>query len=383
MTKSDSAPPTCERLPKPSYIGLPADEITIMEGHNDRQIFDEQPLTLLGDSIAAVGQVQDVIVNQVSGRYELIDGERRVREKLKRIEAAEAEGIEVPPAERMIQCKVYENLTPLQVFIASDVTDTHKVKLNVIERANKFEKMACTFGYTPQQIAEHEGITGETVSRLRALLKLPEEIQEMVIRAKNPLPIHQARLLLKLPKKEQLAMAKKIAPLDGLILSEAETRSLVQKSIGPALPGLELPGDSESSGDSDNGEYKTAAVQKARENAAQASNESGEDRIAAMMEPPSLAPDVPVEETLKPVKVMISIAGKLSGSKSKGAVIKAATVTLKVGEEIQILPEALDLTSCPGLAKAVETAMAAQKKTARPAGAKKTAKKVVKKTAKK
>jgi ParB family chromosome partitioning protein len=57
---------------------IPIGNIVITKD-NPRQIFDEEPLRRLGESIRTHGLLQPIIVRPKEGYYELVVGERRLR----------------------------------------------------------------------------------------------------------------------------------------------------------------------------------------------------------------------------------------------------------------------------------------------------------------
>ncbi len=348
-----------EKLPAARHVEMPPDEITIMDGRNDRTAFEGAPLLGLASSMESLGQLQEIILNETDhNRLELVAGERRLRAAIN-------------AKRNLVECKVYNGLTDLQVARVVRAENAERLDLNVIERAGSLERLA-GLGMTDKDIAAEDGCSVDTVRRLRGLLKLSDVVQDMMIRSKCPLPTHQASLLLQLPEANRSRVAEAIAPVGGPVLGEAEVREMVRAQIGKPLPGMEEPPAKKPA------KAKTPKAAKAGKADAsgcpQAAACGGDGTMAAeKLVVPSVA------ETVRPVKVVISLAGKLRAGKSTRAVIKSAAVTVKVGDKVEVLPVAVDVQVCVGLAKAVEMAIVQQTKAT---GKKATGKKPAKKPAK-
>lgn len=159
-----------------------------------RQVFDEESLAELADSIQAVGLLQPVVVRQAAGgRYELIMGERRWR-------ACQIAGIPVVPAivkqtadDDMLRNALIENL--------------HREQLNPLEEAAAYQQLLDDFSATHEELARRIGRSRPHISNTIRLLNLPPAVQKRV--AAGVLSAGHARALLAVEDpvaQEQLAL---------------------------------------------------------------------------------------------------------------------------------------------------------------------------------
>lgn len=148
-----------------------------------------------------------------SGRYQLIFGERRLR-------AARQAGIAVIPCEvtqfddrELVEIGLMENL--------------QREDLDPLEEAYGLQRFMEEFGYSYRELAERIGKDkGYVENRLR-LLRMPEDIQQMVIA--RPETMSAAREVVRLPSAEARAPL-----IDGLVqdgLSFKATRAIVDAAL--------------------------------------------------------------------------------------------------------------------------------------------------------
>lgn len=200
---------------------LPVDIIAIT-GHNNREVIDEKTLFELSESMVENTMLNPILVNQAGGKYKLIAGERRLR-------AAKAAG------QKTIECKVFKGITEVQAVKMMLAENRDRVSLNVIERAKGIAKLT-DLGVSIQDVAAAEHLTPQTVSNYLDLLKLPESVQDMLVREHNPLPMYQALMLLKAPVDRREELAVKAAPLYGQGVSRDELDELIANIKTPRLP---------------------------------------------------------------------------------------------------------------------------------------------------
>ena len=132
-----------------------------------RQVFDEDALEELKDSITAVGLLQPIVVRpRADGRYELIMGERRWR-------ACQRAGLTVIPAivretqdDAMLRDALLENL--------------HRSQLNPLEEAAAYQQLLADFGTTHEELARRIGRSRPQISNTIRLLGLPPTVQSKV-----------------------------------------------------------------------------------------------------------------------------------------------------------------------------------------------------------
>jgi len=134
-----------------------------------RRHFDEEALQELAGSIGERGVLQPVLVRpSADGKYELVAGERRWR-------AAKLAGLQSIPA----LVSRYDDLEALQTALIENVA---REDLNPVEEARACVMLTEEFGLTYWQIAERVGRHRTVVSNLMRLLKLSDEILELLER---------------------------------------------------------------------------------------------------------------------------------------------------------------------------------------------------------
>ncbi|AQT69939.1 putative chromosome-partitioning protein ParB [Anaerohalosphaera lusitana] len=204
---------------------LEVKSIIVPDGNNNRQRFDNQKLFELGESFKENSQLQPIIVNRVNDHNYLIAGERRLR-------AARAAGL------AFVEAKVFEDLDELTVLRMHIAENRDREQLNVLEEARGMQRLA-DHGWEVKKIAEEYHVTDSTVRKRLNLLKLPDDVQEMIVRDENPLPTHQALCLVGLSESEARQLARRAAPFLGPVAGEAEVRGWVNElkeaKAGPKL----------------------------------------------------------------------------------------------------------------------------------------------------
>jgi ParB family transcriptional regulator, chromosome partitioning protein len=159
-----------------------------------RQIFSEAKLEELAKSIKTHGFVQPVVVRQNGQRFQIIAGERRWR-------AAQRLGLPKLPV-------VVKQISDEQMIEASLVENIQRENLNPIEEASAYQRLAHEFNLTQEEVAQRTGKERSTITNFVRLLKLPREIQQLVLEDK--LSMGHARALLALESApEQRVLAEK------------------------------------------------------------------------------------------------------------------------------------------------------------------------------
>jgi ParB family chromosome partitioning protein len=131
-----------------------------------RSVFDEAKLDELAKSIEANGVVQPVLLRRKGSRFELIAGERRWR-------AAIRAGLKQIPA-------VLRNVSDEKVLELALIENIQREDLNPIEEARAYKKLIETLGLTQESVAERVGRDRSYVTNYLRLLRLPDDIQELV-----------------------------------------------------------------------------------------------------------------------------------------------------------------------------------------------------------
>lgn len=176
-----------------------------------RKDFNEEQLRELADSIKRYGVLQPLLVQKKGNFYEIIAGERRWR-------AAKMAGLKEIP----VVLREYTKQEGMEIALIENV---QREDLNPIEEALAYQQLVKEFHLTQEEIAERVAKNRATITNSMRLLKLDEQIQEMLIQ--NMISSGHARALLSLDDKGlQLKAAKMI--LDGG-MSVRETERLVKK----------------------------------------------------------------------------------------------------------------------------------------------------------
>jgi len=153
-----------------------------------RRLFDEEALTGLAESIRRHGVLQPLLVSEDgAGGYVVIAGERRWR-------AARVAGLETVPA------VIRERLGAQDGLALALVENLQRRDLSPLEEARAFEHLRSEHGLSQAEIAEAVGRDRSTVANALRLLRLPEEIQELV--ESGELSAGHGRALLAMPDDE-------------------------------------------------------------------------------------------------------------------------------------------------------------------------------------
>jgi len=157
-----------------------------------RKQFDDEKIEELAKSIREHGIIQPVVVREKEYGYEIVAGERRWRA------ARKAELKQVP-------CIVRE-LTEEQNILFAIIENMQREDLNPIEEAEAISNMIHTFGLTQEEVSKSVGKSRPYITNSLRLLKLPSEIQSMVITGKLSSG-HARAIVTILDKRKQLEIA--------------------------------------------------------------------------------------------------------------------------------------------------------------------------------
>lgn len=133
-----------------------------------RQVFAEATIDELAESIRQKGILQPLLVRRVSGGYELIAGERRLR-------AAQRLGMEQVPV-TIRECADGEMLE------LALIENIQRENLNPLEEARGYRRLSDEFSLTQDEIAKRVGKDRSTVANTLRLLQLPQEVQREIER---------------------------------------------------------------------------------------------------------------------------------------------------------------------------------------------------------
>lgn len=179
-----------------------------------RTRFDEEALERLTVSIKEHGVVQPVLVRRRGNRFELIAGERRWR-------AAQKAGISKIP----VVVRDVPDADLLEIALTENV---QREDLNPIEEAQAYQKLIERVGLTQEALAARFGRDRSYITNYLRLLRLPEDVQQLV--EEGRLSTGHARTVLGLPHHDQQRRAARHVIEKGL--SVRATEALVRKSMG-------------------------------------------------------------------------------------------------------------------------------------------------------
>jgi len=180
-----------------------------------RNIFKEEELHDLAESIRKNGVVQPIIVRESSGakgQYEIIAGERRWR-------ASKIAGMNHIPV-------IIMDLDDKQALEIALVENVQRQNLTALEEAEGYKRLVDEFNYTQEELAEVIGKSRSQITNTLRLLSLPDAVKLLLNNDK--LTAGHARALLICEDAE--ALAETIVSKD---LSVRQTERLVRKSSKP------------------------------------------------------------------------------------------------------------------------------------------------------
>lgn len=152
--------------------------------YQPRKNFSMQSLEELAQSIKQYGVIQPITVRSCpQGGYEMIAGERRLR-------AVRLAGLDYIPA--MI-VNVYEQDSAIMAMIEN----LQRENLHYLEEAKGYLSLIKDHGFTQEEFAAKLGKSQSTIANKLRILRLSNEIKEVLIR--ENLTERHARALLKLP----------------------------------------------------------------------------------------------------------------------------------------------------------------------------------------
>lgn len=147
-------------------------KITKVEPNREqpRKNFDEEALKELADSIKQFGLLQPILVQDRKTYYEIIAGERRWR-------AAKMAGLKEVPV-------IIKNFTEQEIVEIALIENIQREDLNPIEEALAYKKLLTEFNLKQEEVAERVSKSRTAVTNSMRLLKLCEEVQQMIIEDK-------------------------------------------------------------------------------------------------------------------------------------------------------------------------------------------------------
>ena len=186
-------------------VELPIEEIR-PNPYQPRKEFDKKALEELSESIKTHGIFTPLLVRKSVSGYDLITGERRLR-------AAKTAGLKTVPA-------IQVEFTEEQMMEIAILENVQREDLNPIEEAAAYESLIQKLGYTQEKLAERVGKSREYCANIMRLLKLPEDVQSMVVN--KELTMSHVRPLLSLNDEEEIYEAAEKIKKNKMSVREVE-----------------------------------------------------------------------------------------------------------------------------------------------------------------
>lgn len=194
---------------------VPVDEIR-PNPYQPRKVFDPAALEELAASIREHGVFTPILVKKSIHGYELIAGERRLR-------ASRIAGRQDIPA-------IVVDFDDQQMMEISLLENIQRENLNVIEEARAYDQLMKNLHYTQEQLAARVGKSREHIANLLRLLRLPDEVSQMVVDKK--LTMGHVRALLSLKDRQQMIALAREAYRQGWSVRKMEQK--VRESLDTA-----------------------------------------------------------------------------------------------------------------------------------------------------
>lgn len=151
-------------------IKLPIDQI-VPNRFQPRTIFDDEKIEELSRTIHTHGVIQPIVVRKTSeNQYEIIAGERRYR-AMKKLQWTEV------PA-------IVRNLTDKETASIALIENLQREELTAIEEAVAYQKLLELHELTQEALAQRLGKGQSTVANKLRLLRLPDEVQQAILKRK-------------------------------------------------------------------------------------------------------------------------------------------------------------------------------------------------------
>lgn len=183
-----------------------------------RQVFGEEELSELVESIREVGLLQPIVVRPVGDDFELVMGERRLR-------AVKQVGLPVIPA-------IVRDTAEHDLLRDALLENLHRAQLNPLEEAAAYQQMLDDFGCSQEELAGRIKRSRPHISNTLRLLRLPAPVQRRV--AAGVLSAGHARALLSLP--DAMAMERLAQRIVAEGLSVRSVEEIVAIGESPLKP---------------------------------------------------------------------------------------------------------------------------------------------------
>lgn len=213
-------------------VKVPADtmmKISDIEPNREqpRKNFDKEALEELADSIGQFGIIQPIVVQKKDDYYEIIAGERRWR-------AAKLAKVKEVPV-------VIKEYTKQEVMEIALIENIQRKDLNPIEEALAYKSLIDEYHLKQDELAKRVSKSRTAIANAMRLLKLTDEVQNMLIN--DEISMGHARALLALDQEDLQLEAAKVVIEKGY--SVRDTEKLVKSILNPKQAKLPIPSSDE------------------------------------------------------------------------------------------------------------------------------------------
>lgn len=142
--------------------------VSELEPNHDqpRKQFSEESIAALADSIQQYGMLQPILVRPLGLTYQIVAGERRWR-------AARMLGLDEVPV-------IIREMSDEEAMAVALIENLQRENLNPIEEAAGYAQLMDKFDMTQDEISKRVGRSRSAVGNALRLLRLPDEIKQMV-----------------------------------------------------------------------------------------------------------------------------------------------------------------------------------------------------------
>lgn len=189
-------------------VDLPLSELR-PNPYQPRKIFDDEALNELASSIKTNGVFQPIIVKKTIKGYDIVAGERRYR-------ASKKAGLTTIPA-------IVKDFTDEEMMNIALLENLQREDLSAIEEANAYKVMIDSSHITQEELANRVGKSRSHITNILGLLKLPKNVQDMVLY--NKISMGHARVLSKLEDKDKIEELAERVVKDDITVRELESLS--------------------------------------------------------------------------------------------------------------------------------------------------------------
>lgn len=167
--EAGSSKKTPEKEEKPAETIV---KLTKIEPNREqpRKVFDEEALKELAASIKQFGLIQPILVQDKKDHYQIIAGERRWR-------AAKLAGLKEVPV-------IIREYTDREIAEIALIENVQREDLNPIEEAMGYKRLIEEFDLKQEEVAECVSKSRSAITNALRLLKLSDEIQQMLVEGK-------------------------------------------------------------------------------------------------------------------------------------------------------------------------------------------------------